>query len=108
VQSGSGDLRLGSVRADLLARAAPATLTIEDAEAGRLDLTTGSGNVRLGVHAGVAAELDLRSRLRQGTQRAGRQRQRARGRRHPAARPRAAPERRRPVTRALSAAGAAG
>jgi len=61
IQSGSGDLRLGTVRADVLARAGSGDVTVENAEAGRLDLTTGSGNLRIGVHAGVAAELDLHS-----------------------------------------------
>jgi len=93
-RAGSGDLRLGSVRADL---AGPCRLRRPDhrgRRGRRLDLTTGSGNVRLGVHAGVAAELDLRSGSGKVRQRAGRQRQRAqRAARHPAARPRAHRER---------------
>lgn len=61
LQTGSGDLRLGGVRADLFARTGSGDLTVADAQAGRLDLTTGSGHLRVGVHPGVAAELDLRS-----------------------------------------------
>jgi hypothetical protein len=61
VQSGSGSVRLGTIRADLSARASSGDVTIDNAEAGRLDLTTGSGDVRIGVHAGAAAELDVRS-----------------------------------------------
>ncbi|GAA5167763.1 DUF4097 family beta strand repeat-containing protein [Pseudonocardia eucalypti] len=61
LRTGSGDLRLGLVRADLHARTASGDLVVQDAEAGTYDLTTGSGNLRVGVHAGVAARLDLRS-----------------------------------------------
>lgn len=61
VQSGSGDLRLGTVRADVFARTGSGDLSIADAEAGRLDLTAGSGTVRVGVHPGVTAEVDLRA-----------------------------------------------
>lgn len=61
LRSGSGNVRLGTTRADLSARASSGDVTIDNAEAGRLDLTTGSGDVRVGVHAGAAAELDVRS-----------------------------------------------
>ena len=61
LQSGSGNVRLGTIRADLSARASSGDVTIDNAEAGRLDLTTGSGDVRIAVHAGAAAELDVRS-----------------------------------------------
>jgi hypothetical protein len=59
---GSGTVRLGGVRADLQAKTGSGNLVISDAEAGRLDLTTGSGDLRVCVHAGVTAELDLSSR----------------------------------------------
>jgi hypothetical protein len=62
VKAGSGKIRLGEVRADLLARTGSGSLQISDAESGRLDLTTGSGDLRVGVHAGVIAELDVSSR----------------------------------------------
>lgn len=61
VRSGSGDVRLGRVHADLRARTGSGNLTIDDAQAGCLELTMGSGDLRVGVHAGVAAELDLSS-----------------------------------------------
>lgn len=62
VKAGSGTVRVGEVRADLLARTGSGNLQISDAEAGRLDLTTGSGDLRVGVHTGVIAELDVSSR----------------------------------------------
>lgn len=61
VKVGSGTVRLGGVRGDLRARAGSGDVTIADAESGRLDLTTGSGDLRVGVHAGVTAELDISS-----------------------------------------------
>lgn len=61
IRAGSGDLRLGVVRADLFAKSGSGDLVVDDAEAGQLELTTGSGNLRVGVHAGAAAELDLSS-----------------------------------------------
>jgi len=61
VRAGSGTVRLGGVRGDLRARAGSGDVTIADVEAGRLDLTTGSGDLRVGVHAGVTAELDVSS-----------------------------------------------
>jgi hypothetical protein len=61
VRAGSGTVRLGGVRSDLHARAGSGDVTIADAEAGRLDLTTGSGDLRVGVHPGVTAELDMSS-----------------------------------------------
>lgn len=61
VRAGSGTVRLGGVRGDLQARAGSGDVSIADAEAGQLDLTTGSGDLRVGVHAGVSAELDLSS-----------------------------------------------
>lgn len=61
VRAGSGTVRLGGVRGDLHARAGSGDVTIADAEAGRLDLTTGSGDLRVGVHSGVTAELDISS-----------------------------------------------
>jgi hypothetical protein len=34
-------------------------VTVSDARSGDLEITTGSGGVRIGVHPGVGAELDL-------------------------------------------------
>jgi len=61
VRTGSGDVRLGTVAGDLTARTGSGDLTVVDASAGRLELTSGSGQLRVGIHAGVRAELDLRS-----------------------------------------------
>jgi hypothetical protein len=61
LKSGSGDIRVGTARADLHARTGSGDLSVSDAERGNLDLTTGSGDLTVAVHAGVAAQLDLRS-----------------------------------------------
>lgn len=61
VQTGSGDVRLGAVKHDVNARTGSGDLTVVDAWAGGLDLTTGSGQLRVGIHSGVMAELDVSS-----------------------------------------------
>lgn len=61
VRTGSGDVHLGGVRADVFARTGSGDLVIGDAASGRLELSTGSGDLRVGLHAGVTAELDLSS-----------------------------------------------
>ncbi|MGH3526373.1 MAG: DUF4097 family beta strand repeat-containing protein [Pseudonocardiaceae bacterium] len=61
VQTGSGDVRLGAVARDVSARTGSGDLTVVDASAGGLELTTGSGQLRVGIHAGVRAELDVSS-----------------------------------------------
>lgn len=61
VKASSGDVSVGEVRGDLGVRTGSGEVTIADAQAGRLDLTTGSGGMRIGVHPGVGAELDLSS-----------------------------------------------
>ncbi len=61
VQTGSGDVRLGAVKHDVSARTGSGDLTVIDAYAGGLELTTGSGQLRVGVHPGVVAELDVSS-----------------------------------------------
>jgi Putative adhesin len=61
VQTGSGDVRLGAVRHDVSARTGSGDLTVADASAGGLELTTGSGQLRVGIHPGVRAELDVSS-----------------------------------------------
>ncbi|MFC4945522.1 DUF4097 family beta strand repeat-containing protein [Pseudonocardia sp. GCM10023141] len=78
IKTGSGDIRLGAVSADLGARTGSGDLDIADARAGSLDITSGSGDLRVAVHPGVAAELDLssgsgkaRSDLEVGTDRPG-------------------------------------
>ena len=61
VQTGSGDVRLGAVKHDISARTGSGDLTVVDACAGGLQLTTGSGQLRVGIHPGVHAELDVSS-----------------------------------------------
>jgi Putative adhesin len=61
VHTGSGDIRLGAVKHDLNARSGSGDLTVADAWAGGLELTTGSGQLRVGIHHGVHAELDVSS-----------------------------------------------
>jgi hypothetical protein len=61
LKAGSGDIRLGAVRADVQAKTSSGDLTVADAERGRLNLDTGSGDLKVAVHAGVTAELDLKS-----------------------------------------------
>ncbi len=61
VKAGSAEVRFGAVHADLSARTGSGDLIVADAHGGRLDLKSGSGGLRVGVHAGVGAELDLSS-----------------------------------------------
>lgn len=61
VQTGSGDVRLGAVQHDVSARTGSGDLTVADACAGGLELTTGSGQLRIGIHPGVLAEVDVSS-----------------------------------------------
>ena len=61
IKASSGDVAVREVAADLGVRTGSGEVTVADAHAGRLDLTTGSGGMRIGIHAGVGAELDLSS-----------------------------------------------
>lgn len=61
IKANSGDVAVGEVHGDLGVRTGSGELSVTDARAGRLDLTTGSGGIRIGVHVGVGAELDLAS-----------------------------------------------
>ncbi|HEY2191368.1 MAG TPA: DUF4097 family beta strand repeat-containing protein [Actinomycetospora sp.] len=61
VVAGSGSITADRVSADLTVRCGSGDITVRDASAGALDLTTGAGSVRVGVHAGVDASVDLRS-----------------------------------------------
>jgi hypothetical protein len=61
IRASSGDVTVHEVAADLGVRTGSGEVTVADAHAGQLDLTTGSGGLRIGVHAGVRAELDLSS-----------------------------------------------
>lgn len=59
VRTGSGDVRLGQVCGDVEIRTGSGDVLVADAVSGDVVLSTGSGTVRIGVHSGVAAELDL-------------------------------------------------
>jgi hypothetical protein len=61
VKAGSGDVTLGEVAADVGVRTGTGAVHVADARSGRVELTSGSGGLRIGVHAGVLAELDLSS-----------------------------------------------
>ncbi|NMO89919.1 DUF4097 family beta strand repeat-containing protein [Actinomycetospora sp. TBRC 11914] len=61
VVTGSGSVTADRVAADLTVRCGSGNVTVRDATSGDLDLTTGAGAVRVGVHAGVDAAVDLRS-----------------------------------------------
>jgi hypothetical protein len=61
VITGSGNARLGTVEADLLLRTGSGDLTVEDAARGRIELSTGSGDIRVGVRSGRLAAVDLSS-----------------------------------------------
>jgi DUF4097 and DUF4098 domain-containing protein YvlB len=61
IRASSGTVTVGEVAADLGVRTGSGNVEISDARSGRLELTTGSGELRIGVHPGVRAELDLTS-----------------------------------------------
>lgn len=61
VKAGSGDVTLGEVTADVGVRTGTGAVAVADARSGRMELTTGSGGLTIGVHAGVLADLDLSS-----------------------------------------------
>ncbi|MFI9009641.1 DUF4097 family beta strand repeat-containing protein [Actinosynnema sp. NPDC053489] len=59
ITTGTGDVWLGAVQNDVQVRTGGGDVTIADAASGRLQLGTGSGDVRVGVRPGVAAQVDL-------------------------------------------------
>ncbi|WP_192909483.1 DUF4097 family beta strand repeat-containing protein [Gandjariella thermophila] len=59
--TGSGDVWLGTVQADVAVRTGTGDVTVADAAAGRIELGTGSGEIRVGVRGGTTAEVDLSS-----------------------------------------------
>ncbi|WET81748.1 DUF4097 family beta strand repeat-containing protein [Amycolatopsis sp. QT-25] len=61
VATGTGDVWLGEVAGEVLARTGSGDLSVADAASGTLELTTGSGEVRVGIRGGVSAEIDLSS-----------------------------------------------
>ncbi|HEX4223761.1 MAG TPA: DUF4097 family beta strand repeat-containing protein [Pseudonocardiaceae bacterium] len=62
VSTGSGDVWFGAVQDNVSAKTGTGDLTIADAASGDIDLTTGSGEIRVGVRAGTTAMIDLVSR----------------------------------------------
>jgi DUF4097 and DUF4098 domain-containing protein YvlB len=59
--TGTGDVWLGAVSGEVMARTGSGDLSVADAGSGTLDLITGSGEVRIGIRGGTAAEVDLTS-----------------------------------------------
>ncbi|ONI88435.1 hypothetical protein ALI22I_18930 [Saccharothrix sp. ALI-22-I] len=59
--TGTGDVWLGAVQNDVQVRTGSGDVTVADAASGRIQMGTGSGNVRVGVRPGVAAQIDLAS-----------------------------------------------
>lgn len=62
VSTGSGDVWFGAVQDNVTAKTGSGDLTIADAASGDIDLTTGSGEIRVGVRSGTTALIDLVSR----------------------------------------------
>lgn len=61
VVTGSGTVWLGAVSGDVLVRSGSGDITVADAVAGDTELITGSGQLRVSLHKGVTAEIDLTS-----------------------------------------------
>ncbi|WP_301329316.1 DUF4097 family beta strand repeat-containing protein [Goodfellowiella coeruleoviolacea] len=59
--TGSGDVWLGAVQSDVMVRTGSGDLTVADAACGRVELGTGSGDIRVGIRPGVLARVDLSS-----------------------------------------------
>ncbi|WP_290055072.1 DUF4097 family beta strand repeat-containing protein [Amycolatopsis solani] len=59
--TGTGNVWLGAVSGEVMARTGSGDLSGADAASGSLDLITGSGEVRIGIRGGTAAEIDLTS-----------------------------------------------
>lgn len=63
VATGTGNVWLGAVAGEVLARTGSGDLSVADAASGSLELTTGSGEIRVGIRGGVKAEIDLTSNV---------------------------------------------
>ncbi|SER96658.1 DUF4097 family beta strand repeat-containing protein [Actinokineospora terrae] len=61
VITAGGDVWLGAVSSDVTVRSGTGDITIADATSGTLELTTGSGALRVGIREGSPAEIDVSS-----------------------------------------------
>lgn len=61
IATGTGDVWLGEIAGEVLARTGSGDLSVTDAAFGALELTTGSGEVRVAIRGRVRAEIDLSS-----------------------------------------------
>ncbi len=59
VVTGSGDVWLGTVESDVLVRSGSGDVSVSEAAAGRTELITGSGGIRIAVRKATTAEIDL-------------------------------------------------
>jgi hypothetical protein len=59
--TGTGDVWLGAVQGDVQARTGSGDVTVADAASGKLQMATGSGELRIGIRPGVTAQVDLSS-----------------------------------------------
>ncbi|GAA3061805.1 DUF4097 family beta strand repeat-containing protein [Actinokineospora globicatena] len=61
ITTGGGDVWLGAVTGDVTVRSGTGDITVADATSGTLELTTGSGDLRIGIREGSPAEVDVSS-----------------------------------------------
>ncbi|WP_312867696.1 DUF4097 family beta strand repeat-containing protein [Amycolatopsis pithecellobii] len=61
VVTGTGNVWVGAASGEIMARSGSGDLSVAGAADGSLELITGSGEIRVGVRPGVAAEVDLSS-----------------------------------------------
>ncbi|OZM74400.1 hypothetical protein CFN78_04550 [Amycolatopsis antarctica] len=59
--TGTGAVWLGTVAGEVMVRSGSGDLTVAEATSGSIELITGSGGIRVGVGAGVAAKVELSS-----------------------------------------------
>jgi hypothetical protein len=59
--TGTGAIWLGVVAGEVLARSGSGDMSVAEAASGSLELITGSGEVRVGIRSGIAAEVELSS-----------------------------------------------